>query len=82
MNTKGAMILGGCIIVAALLHSLIGAFVAGEPTGRYAFMRTGAPDGYEITVLDTRTGILWRGVLEFGQFKPLHSVSNSQPKAD
>jgi hypothetical protein len=61
MNTKGAAVLGACIIVAALVVALVprlGAPPAAE-VGRFQLVRG---DGPGFAIFDTQTGLLQQEV--------------------
>jgi hypothetical protein len=64
MDTKAAGVLGVCLIIAALIVSLVPRnppAPAAAEVGRYQFIRT---TGVNCFVLDTKTGRLWQRFVE------------------
>jgi hypothetical protein len=81
MDTKGAGVLGVCIIIAALVVSLVPRNpppgIAAE-VGRYQFGRS---NGVNCFVLDTKTGRLWERFVETSGGSPAWS-ENKAPWAE
>jgi hypothetical protein len=68
MDTRASGVLGVCLIVAALIVTLVprGQSAAAAPAGevgRYQFIRSNGPNCF---VLDTKNGRLWQRYVETG----------------
>jgi hypothetical protein len=61
MDTRGAGIIGGCIIIASLILTLSSRGPAAPEVGRYQFARS---SGVNCFVIDTKTGRLWQRFVE------------------
>ena len=79
MDTKSAGVLGVCLIIAALIVTLI---PRGAPrpsqseVGRYQFERS---NGVNCFVLDTKTGRLWQGFVSSNSSKSPTWQENRAP---